>query len=214
MDKGLPARSCHSRAARATLECAACAEPGVFASACWPRPALIAVVSLITFGVLLDGLQDQSRTAIKARAANDAVTQAGGWSGSRSTLESGVRGYALTGDRAQLEPYERARAEVAAAGAKLLALEIEPAERARAKALIAGLEQYADSLARHRRRPEPDPAATALETGRGLQAFRAQLATFAADRARRADATATRGHAAAHPRDPDRRRRPGASCWR
>ena len=141
----------------------------------------IAVVSLITFGVLLDGLQGQSRTVVKARAANDAVTQAGVLERIALDLETGVRGYALTGDRAQLEPYERARAEVAAAGAKLLSLEIEPDERARAQALIGGLEQYADSLGDVVARPDRDPAATALETERGLQAFRAQLATFAAD---------------------------------
>ena len=45
----------------------------------------IALVSLITFGVLLNGLQSQSRTAVKARAANDGVTQAGVLNGSRST---------------------------------------------------------------------------------------------------------------------------------
>ena len=39
--------------------------------------ALIGLVSLITFGVLLDGLNSQGASAVKARAANDAVTQAG-----------------------------------------------------------------------------------------------------------------------------------------
>ena len=141
----------------------------------------IAVVSLITFGVLLDGLQGQSRTAVKARAANDAVTQAGVLERIALDLETGVRGYALTGDRAQLEPYQRARAEVAAAGAKLLSLEIEPDELAQARALIRGLEQYAESLGDIAARQDRGPAATALETERGLKAFRAQLATFAAN---------------------------------
>ena len=40
MDKAFPERSCQSRAAyRASPTVAACAEPGVFASACWPPPA-------------------------------------------------------------------------------------------------------------------------------------------------------------------------------
>jgi hypothetical protein len=38
---------------------------------------VIAVVSLITFGVLLNGLASQSKSAVEARAATDAVTQAG-----------------------------------------------------------------------------------------------------------------------------------------
>ena len=38
--------------------------------------ALTGLVSLITFGVLLDGLSQQGDLAVRARAANDAVTQA------------------------------------------------------------------------------------------------------------------------------------------
>jgi serine phosphatase RsbU (regulator of sigma subunit)/PAS domain-containing protein len=142
---------------------------------------LIAVVSLITFGVLLNGLQSQSRSAVKARAANDAVTQAGVLERIALDLENGVRGYALTGDRAQLAPYERARRELAPAGAGLLALEIEPAQRAQARTLIDRLGRYATSLEGAIARADRDPAATARETERGLQAFRPDLERFAAD---------------------------------
>jgi serine phosphatase RsbU (regulator of sigma subunit)/CHASE3 domain sensor protein len=141
----------------------------------------IALVSLITFGVLLNGLQNQSRTAVKARAANDGVTQAGVLERIALDMENGVRGYALTGDRAQLAPYERARAEIAPAGRKLLSLETEPGQRAQARALVRELERYATSLAAVIEQPDRDSAATARETEQGLTTFRADLATYAVD---------------------------------
>ena len=55
-----------------------------------------------------------------------------------------MRGYALTGDRAQLTPYERARAEIAPAGRKLLALEPD----ARAARAGAGADPPSSSVRR------------------------------------------------------------------
>jgi serine phosphatase RsbU (regulator of sigma subunit)/PAS domain-containing protein len=138
----------------------------------------IALVSLITFAVLLDGLQSQNRTAVRARAANDAVTQAGVLERIALDLESGVRGYALTGDPRQLAPYERARGELAPAGRKLLALELEPVQRARARALIGRLGEYVRVLQGVIGRPDINSPATARETERGMQAFRADLTDF------------------------------------
>ena len=79
---------------------------------------VIAVVSLITFGVLLDGLSSQSSSAVKARAANDSVTQAGVLE--RIALE--LEAAALAGDG---PAYDRARAEIPAAGRRLLSFEPE-----------------------------------------------------------------------------------------
>ena len=56
---------------------AGCADPGVSVFACSRPPPSPRLVSLITFGVLLDGLQSQNASVVKARAANDSVTQAG-----------------------------------------------------------------------------------------------------------------------------------------
>ena len=92
-----------------------------------------------------------------------------------------MRGYALTGEQAQLEPYERARGEIAPAGRKLLSLETEPGQRAQARALIRELERYAASLAAVIERPDSSSAATARETERGLLTFRADLAKYAVD---------------------------------
>ena len=83
--------------------------------------ALIAVVSLITFGVLLDGLHSQSASAVKARAANDSVTQAG-------VLERIALDVAR-GDAAGARPSCRA------AQRKLLDLQQDDRSRARAEAL-------------------------------------------------------------------------------
>ncbi len=90
--------------------------------------ALTAVVSLITFGVLLDGLQSQSASAVKARAANDSVTQAG-------VLER----IALDVARGD----EQARAKLPAAQRKLRELQQDDRSRARADALNRELTAYA-----------------------------------------------------------------------
>ena len=75
--------------------------------------ALIAIVSLITFAVLLDGLDNQSEQAVKARAANDSVTQAG-------VLERIALDIAR-GDRSD---------DLVAAERRLLALQRDPPDRA------------------------------------------------------------------------------------
>ena len=146
--------------------------------------AVIAVVSLITFGVLLDGLQNQGRSAVKARAANDAVTQAGVLERIALDMQNSVRGFMLTGDRAQLAPFERARAEVPKAGEKLISLEIDAGPRAQVKALNGQLAAYAEYLGGVIDAPAADTAATARETERRLQGFRTELDAFeAAERA-------------------------------
>ena len=63
---------------------------------------VIALVSLITFGLLLKGLSLVSATTVKARASNDAYTQAGVLE--RLALE--LRVAALQGDTAA---YDRLR---------------------------------------------------------------------------------------------------------
>jgi len=128
---------------------------------------LIAAVALLTFSFLIGGLQSQSRSATKARAANDAVTQAGVVERLALELSSGD---------------ERARAELPAAGEKLLALQKTDADRAR----VRELNREAAALG------GPDAE-------RRLTTFRTHLASFAAsERAEqlhlRAESTRLREH--------------------
>ena len=76
--------------------------------------ALIAAVSLITFGILLKGLQDQRTAAAKGRVTTDAVSQAGE-----------IGRLLLARDTAQLQT----------AGRRLLALDLDPAQMRSAHAV-------------------------------------------------------------------------------
>ena len=71
-------------------------------------------------------------------------------------LETGVRGYALTGDRAQLEPYARARRGRGGRRASCSRSRPSRASAHRAQALIGGLERT-PSRWRRRRTPGPRP---------------------------------------------------------
>jgi serine phosphatase RsbU (regulator of sigma subunit)/HAMP domain-containing protein len=120
----------------------------------------LAVVSLITFGVLLNGLSSQSGSAVKARAANDAVTQAGVLE--RIALE--LEAAALKDDAAT---YAAARGQIPAAGRKLLSFEPDAPDRPQVQALIARLDALGATLQTAGGSGEPD-----------LTAFRADLARF------------------------------------
>src|SRR4051794_30101354 len=99
---------------------------------------LIALVSAITFAVLIVGLADVGSTTLKSRRASDSYTQAGVLERLALEMESAVRGFTITRDDAQRQAFEGARAQVPAAGRKLLSFESEPAERARAAELTRG----------------------------------------------------------------------------
>jgi serine phosphatase RsbU (regulator of sigma subunit)/PAS domain-containing protein len=92
--------------------------------------AVTALVSLITFGVLLAGLNQQNATTLRARAANDSVTQAGVLERIALDIERG--------DRA-------ARDELAPAGRRLLGLMRTPDQRARAEAVLRELSDFAQA---------------------------------------------------------------------
>ena len=129
-------------------------------------------------------------------------------------MENGVRGYALTGDRAQLEPYERARAEIAPAGRSCSRCETEPGSARASRALIASSEQLRRSAAeRHRsarRRPRPRrardrarPADASAPSSDQLRGGRARRAAAPARSRERACATARSGSPPAA----------SCSCW-
>ena len=82
-----------------TLECAACAVGlrfRVLAAA-----GVIAIVSLITFGVLLNGLSDQSSLAGNGRSVTDGVNTAALLERLALEMESSARGFVVTRDDAQ-----------------------------------------------------------------------------------------------------------------
>lgn len=75
---------------------------------------LIAVVSAVTFGLLLNALLAQNRAAVPARAVTEARNAIGGIQRLSQDLETSARDYLLTGEPRFLEPYERARRELPA----------------------------------------------------------------------------------------------------
>jgi serine phosphatase RsbU (regulator of sigma subunit)/PAS domain-containing protein len=123
---------------------------------------VIAVVSLITFGVLLNGLSDQSSLATRGRSVTDGVNQA-------AALER----LAFELENAQGDALERARVQVPAATRALTATQTQPGDRAQAQEIGRRLTEYA---------AQPSVAR--------LDAFRDALATFAA--AKRAQQLALR----------------------
>src|SRR3954465_10226138 len=62
---------------------------------------LIALVSAITFAVLIVGLADVSSTTLKSRRASDSYTQAGVLERLALEMESAVRGFTITRHDAQ-----------------------------------------------------------------------------------------------------------------
>src|ERR1700755_3610304 len=81
--------------------------------------AVLAAVALATFGILLAGLQAQRDAATRGRGVSRALAAARTVQRLTLDMDSGVRGYALTGQDRLLAPYGRARAQLPAAGARL-----------------------------------------------------------------------------------------------
>src|SRR3954463_1756255 len=90
---------------------------------------LIAVVSVVTFGVLLNGLQDQRDAAARGRATTDALNSARELRRLTLTMESDARGFLLTGNDAFRHAFARARDAVGPTAAKLARTESDPAQR-------------------------------------------------------------------------------------
>src|SRR3954447_15849943 len=72
----------------------------------------IALVSTITFGLLLNALLDQQRLAGPVRATSDARYTIAGVQKLTLDLETGARGYLLTRDRGFLDPYDEGRRQL------------------------------------------------------------------------------------------------------
>jgi len=108
--------------------------------------ALIAVVSLLTFGVLLNGLQDQRDAAARGRATTDALNSARELRRLMLTMESDARGFLLTGNDTFRTAFERARDAIPPVAAKLARAESDPAQRRDIGNVSRLLDDYASYL--------------------------------------------------------------------
>ncbi|MDA0162793.1 SpoIIE family protein phosphatase [Solirubrobacter ginsenosidimutans] len=141
---------------------------------------LIALVSLITFGVLLNGLSDQTSLAKKGRSVTDGVNAAATLERLALEMESSARGFVVTRDDVQREAFEHSRAAVPAASRRLLASQTGAPERARVTEINRQAAEYAAFLAGVVADPRADPAAAARQSDVRLSAFRSALTSFAA----------------------------------
>ena len=108
--------------------------------------ALIAIVSLLTFGVLLKGLQDQRDAAARGRGTTDALNGARELRLLTLTMQSGARGYLLTRSEASRTGFERSRDAIPPVAAKLARTESDTAQRREIVAIAALLRGYSNDL--------------------------------------------------------------------
>jgi PAS domain S-box-containing protein len=148
--------------------------------------AAIAVVAIVTFGLLLAAIEDERDAADLSRASAETLADAGALERLAVDLETGVRGYILTGEREFLQPYLTARAQLPVAGARLAAQPLTPVQARRVAELRAGLYSYAAGYLASvvRLVAERAPAARENSTTRAgkvrLDALRAQFSRFTA----------------------------------
>ena len=169
----------------------------------------IAFVSAITFGLLLNALLEQQRVAGPGRATSDARYAIAGVQKLTLDLETGVRGYLLTGDRGFLAPYDEGRKQLPPRLAALAKIPNDATQRAR----IARLRQAEDAYMAYLSRAVAGDDASAAIAQEGKRRFDAisrmletldaselaeltQIRTRTADLRRRAIVTASVGLAA------------------
>jgi PAS domain S-box-containing protein len=113
--------------------------------------ALLAVVVGGMFALLLVSVHDRNESASQSRAASSRVAAAAGEEKLLLDIETGVRGYLITGERRFLEPFDRARAALPAHETRLLALRADPHDYSDVgriiRAAAAYLHGYAEPLA-------------------------------------------------------------------
>src|SRR5579864_5685721 len=75
--------------------------------------ALIAVVLLLLAIAIIWSLRAQQTAADRAEHADEAITRGNSLSRTLQAMESGIRGYRLTGDQSFLQPYSAGRTSFA-----------------------------------------------------------------------------------------------------
>jgi signal transduction histidine kinase len=114
-------------------------------------------------------------------------------------LETGERGYVITGDRRFLQPYTRAKEQLPERAAELLRLVVDPGLRAAAERIAADLTSYRRDWVDRvvaRARDDRGAAAAMVATGRGKSRLDALRDLFGDFRTRNADVAARRQTAA------------------
>ena len=183
----------------------------------------IALVSAITFGLLLNALLDQQRAAGPARDVTEARNAINAIQRLSQDLETGARGFLLTQDRSFLDPYTAARRELPRQLAALAAVPNDADQRARTAELrreLAAYTSYLEDVDRARRRLRrhraggPAPVRRDPRDGHGA-GLPPSARAAPAPRPERRSAGALdrrRRHRARRPADPDRRSSPTAPC--
>jgi signal transduction histidine kinase/CHASE3 domain sensor protein len=114
-------------------------------------------------------------------------------------LETGERGYVITGDPRFLQPYTRAKEQLPEGAAELLRLVVDPGLRAAAERIAADLTSYRRDWVDRvvaRARDDRGAAAAMVATGRGKSRLDALRDLFGDFRTRNADVAARRQTAA------------------
>lgn len=156
--------------------------------------ALMALVLGVVFAVLLDAIGSQRGAIEDARRAEEAVRTAARVEQLAVDLETGERGFVITGDRDFLEPYSAARRAYDGAARRLVAATNTPESRSGARRVAVVLDSYAGEylprvVAAARR--DLGRARAIVATGAGkeqMDRIRAELAEL---RARESDFLAT-----------------------
>ncbi len=137
----------------------------------------IALVSAITFGILLNALLDQQRVAGPGRATSDARYAIAGVQKLTLDLETGVRGYLLTHDRGFLSPYDEGRKQLPGQLQTLAAVPNDATQHARIARLQRAENAYLVYLGGVVAR-EDASTATAQDGKRRFDAIRRMLVTL------------------------------------
>ncbi|MBA2515920.1 MAG: SpoIIE family protein phosphatase [Solirubrobacterales bacterium] len=154
-----------------------------------------AVVAALVVGVVLAvllrwslALTDAQRVASRAEVA---LAQAARTEKLIVDLETGVRGYVITGEKGFLEPYESARSAAPRAARRLEQLTTDRSQRLRAATVGTEIREYVNGFAEPLLnsgspvRTSERAKAVAVEGKRRLDSMRAELAAFSAlERAR------------------------------
>jgi two-component system, sensor histidine kinase and response regulator len=111
--------------------------------------ALVLVLALIAgmFGLLLSGVRSVHDDSTAARSAHDVVEASAALEHSVVDVETGLRGYLLTGEPRLLQPFDEGRARIPAESDRLLAVTTTPSQMSRARDLARRARAYASGYA-------------------------------------------------------------------
>jgi signal transduction histidine kinase len=104
--------------------------------------ALLAVLIGAVFAILLRAIADGREAALLSGHSHEVLTTANRLERLVIDLESGARGFLLTGDEHFLEPWKAARATIPAAEMKLLQLAVAPEQAGEAQQVAQAIESY------------------------------------------------------------------------